>query len=113
MLVAVRGEVMNRLPLGARPVEIFLQIVGRESLGNTDSGSLLVDCGLIAHPHDIVGGEFVAEDYLAVIVDVYDRVEAGIGLVKEIHECGVLTIAVAVVGKVAGSFLVAEEKQDA
>jgi hypothetical protein len=67
---------------------------------------------LNTHPHNVVDGQFVTEDYLLVRIDIDDGAQAGVVGVKVIKECGILTEGIAVVGIVHTHLVVSKEKQD-
>ncbi len=66
---------MHCASLFHRVGEIVGELACRKGLFDAYSLSFLGKGGLVAHPYYIVDGEFVAEDYLTVVVDIDHGVE--------------------------------------
>ena len=69
----------------------------RPGIGHAHTLALLVQCGLGSHPYYGVYGQLVAEDYLAVVVYVYDGRQSGKRQPKLIQKTGILAVTEGVV----------------
>ena len=107
VVAAIRGQEMHGLPFLARLVYIGLQ------LADTESGGTLLQSRHRARPHDIINGEFVAEDYLAVLINIDDCSKVGVVHPEEIQEGAVLTELIGVVSIIHADLCIAEEEQQA
>ncbi len=83
----------------------------RPGVGDTDPFGAFGDGGQVAHPHDVVDGQLVAEDDGRALVDVDHRRQLGLVETEVVEEGAVLPEGVAVVGVVHRALGVAEEQQ--
>ena len=104
---------MNVLTATACLVEIDLQFAHGPGVADATNGSTLVKRRNGARPDDVVDGEFVAEDNLAVFIDIDDSGQAGIVEAEEVEERRVLAEAIGVVGIVHANFMIAKEEHEA
>ena len=79
MFGAIGGQVTHGLPFAHGSFKVSLELGQGADVLDAGSFALLMERRLHAHPHDGVDGEFVAEDDLAILVDVDDGHQAGVG----------------------------------
>ena len=72
MFGAVSRQVTHGLSLAGGCLEVGFQLGRRTDVFNAGSFALFVECRLHTHPDDGVDRQFVAEDDLAVLIDVND-----------------------------------------
>ena len=111
VLRTIGRQVMDGAPLLDGVVKIGHQLVRGTRLGDAHGGCLFVQSGLRAHPDDVVDGQLVAEDNLAVLVDVYHGIQPGKIQAEIIEERGILPVAEGIVLVVQSLFVIAQEQQ--
>ena len=111
MIAAVGRQEVNGLTLGPRLIEVDLQGIHRTGVRDAVGGGTLVQGGHGAGPYDVVDGQFVAEDHLAVLVDIDERCEVRVIDAEEIEERAVLTEPIRIIGVVHAYLGIAEEEQ--
>ena len=102
---------MDDLSFSAYLIYIILKLTHGQGLVDAHNGGFLAERRLGARPHDVVDGQFIAEDNLRVVVHIDDGGQPGIVQAKEILERGVLPESVGVVGIVHAHLVIAEEQQ--
>ena len=112
-VVAVGGQEVHLLTLGAGGVDHRRQLCHGGAVGHAGFLGKVVDGGHEACPNDVLDVDIVADEPLAVGVDVDDANQPFAVLGEVVEERAVLTVLVAVGGIVAGGFVVAEDDDKA
>ena len=106
MITAVGWQEMNFLTPLKSLVNVSFQRFHRASIHYPTDGSTLMKGRHLTGPNDIIDGQFVAEYYLTVFINVDDGSQSGIVDAEEIEKGGVLPEAVGVIGIVHAHFLI-------
>ena len=83
---AVGRQEVHGLSVGLRVVYDGLQLAGGCRLADAHLGGQLADRRHVAHPHDVLDVDVVAEQHLAVVVNVDDAGEPVAVLPEEVEE---------------------------
>ena len=113
VLAAVGGQEVHWLMLGQGGFHHRVELGQWACLAYAHQLALLVQGGLISHPHYVVDGEFVAEYDFAVVVDIDYSSQTCPVATEEVVERAVLTEVISIVGIVHGCLAIAQEEQEA
>ena len=113
VLCPVGGERVHLLPVLQGCRHVWFELLSGTHVGDTRQSTHLALGRHVAHPDDVVDGQLVGEDDVAVVVNVDEGTHAGVVRSEVVEHRAVLPEGVTVVAVVHADFFVADEDKQA